>query len=289
MSEIASSNVYIQESLNNSLAELEEELEADTATFIAPIREPFDSILRDVIESKKDKRKNASIILETNGGYIEVAERISNILRNHYPVVDFVIPDHAFSAGTVLALSGNDIWMDYFSVLGPIDPQISIAGRMVPALGYVEKFNQLMRKADEGQLNTAEMAYLIEKFDPAEIYHFEEAKQLSVDLLKDWLVKYKFKSWKTTESTKRKVTIEMKRHRAEEIAKRSGDPSYWHSHSRGINKEVLQKDVGLLIQDFRTVPDLFLRLDRYYRFLKDYLMRRGHETVIHMGNEFISQ
>ena len=35
-----------------------------------------------------------------------------------------IVPDGAMSAGTIFALSADRIMMDYFSCLGPIDPQI---------------------------------------------------------------------------------------------------------------------------------------------------------------------
>lgn len=49
------------------------------------------------------------------------------------------------SAGTVLVMSGNKIYMNYFSVLGPIDPQIERpGGTMVPGLGYLIKYDRLI-------------------------------------------------------------------------------------------------------------------------------------------------
>ena len=64
------------------------------------------------------------VILETSGGYVDTARRIAETLRHHYDHVDFIVASHAMSAGTVLAMSGDAIFMDYYSVLGPIDPQI---------------------------------------------------------------------------------------------------------------------------------------------------------------------
>ena len=75
------------------------------------------------------------------------------------------------SAGTVLVMSGDSIYLDYFSILGPIDPQVENAsGTQVPALGYLIQFDRLLRKADRGTLNTAELTLLVEKFDPADLY-----------------------------------------------------------------------------------------------------------------------
>lgn len=45
-------------------------------------------------------------------------------------------------------MSGNDIYMDYYSVLGPIDPQVKNKdNNWVAALGYLDKVNELLKKA----------------------------------------------------------------------------------------------------------------------------------------------
>ena len=61
-------------------------------------------------------------------------QRIAETLRHHYDRVEFIVPNYAMSAGTVLVMSGDAIHMDYFSVLGPIDPQVrDETGRQLPA------------------------------------------------------------------------------------------------------------------------------------------------------------
>jgi hypothetical protein len=153
------------------------------------------------------------------------------------------------SAGTVLVIAGDAIHMDYASTLGPIDPQVmNKEGRWVPALGYLEQYERLVRKSVEGTLTTAELAYLIQNFDPAELSSYEH--ELSVALLKEWLVKYKFKNWKKTEGSGTTVTVKMRRDRAVEIARKLNDMNLWHSHGRGIPMAVLRRDLNLLIDDF---------------------------------------
>lgn len=41
------------------------------------------------------------------------------------------------SAGIVLAMSGDDTLMDYHSCLGPVNPQLQLEDRLVPALSYL--------------------------------------------------------------------------------------------------------------------------------------------------------
>jgi len=132
------------------------------------------------------------LVLETNGGQIEVVERIADLIRYHYPEeVSVIIPNYAMSAGTVLAMVGDSIYMDYYSVLGPIDPQVQIKNgdTFVPALGYLAKYNELIDKSAKGTLTSAEVAFLLDKFDPAELHQFQQARALSIELLKKWLVK----------------------------------------------------------------------------------------------------
>ena len=73
------------------------------------------------------KRDRLVIILTTSGGSAFAVERYVNIFRYHYKVVDFVVPDYAYSAGTIFCMSGDNIYMDYASVLGPIDPQVQLS------------------------------------------------------------------------------------------------------------------------------------------------------------------
>ena len=49
-----------------------------------------------------------------------------------------------------------------------------------------------------------------ENFDQAELYQFEHERKLTVALLEQWLVKYKFKNWRVTETSKTPVTRKMR-------------------------------------------------------------------------------
>jgi ClpP class serine protease len=132
----AKAHKLVEKELSRRLATIEKKLDADALTYFGPIFNGTDDVIRDGVEARVQKRAKLAVILETGGGYITVVERIVTVFRRYYQVVDFVIPDHAMSAGTVLALSGDAIHMDYYSVLGPIDPQVQKAGSrgFLPAL-----------------------------------------------------------------------------------------------------------------------------------------------------------
>jgi hypothetical protein len=203
--------------------------------------------------------------------------------------VDFIVPTYAMSAGTVLVMAGDAIWMDYASTLGPIDPQVkNRSEQWVPALGYLEQYQRLIDKSANGTLTTAELAYLIQNFDPAELYQYEHERELSVALLEEWLVKYKFKNWKTTEGRGLKVNAKMRRDRAIEIARKLNDTNLWHSHGRGIAMEVLVRKVKLLIDDFGVDENRAGPLHDYFRLLQDYRMRlANYAFVIHAKGRYV--
>jgi hypothetical protein len=278
------SNRLIEGELIGRARALEDAAGAHVLSYLGPMYSPADDEVKDAVEEMAGGRRRRHdallVVLETDGGLITVAERMARIFRHHYRRVDFLVPTFAMSAGTVLVMAGDDIYMDYASTLGPIDPQIRRQGRFVPALGYLEQYRRLVKKSEDGTLTAAEMAILIENFDQAELYQFEHERQLSIALLEQWLVKYKFKNWRETETTKTRVTKPMRVQRATEIGEKLNDTEVWHSHSRGIPMEVLRRNLKLLINDFGSDPALTRAVHDYFRLLSDYRMRRGHEFFV---------
>lgn len=285
-----SSNEYMELELDSRLRLLADHVDTDVLVFIGPIYGGIDDLIRYSIEDNHDCANSLSVIIETDGGLIEVSERIANTFRHHYERVDFFIPNFAMSAGTVLVMSGDSIAMDYYSMLGPIDPQIDRLGSPgpVPALGYLAKYDELIEKSANGDLTTAEITYLVEKFDPAELHRYEQARDLSIELLKKWLCEYKFKNWDRTKTRRKGVTAAMKRRRAGEIAKKLNETKRWKSHGRGLSMDVLVRDLNLQIRDFAQDVDLNNRLQSYYRLLKDYMGRRRQEIVIHAPGKYFA-
>ncbi|MDR1759096.1 MAG: hypothetical protein LBR60_01060 [Fibrobacter sp.] len=261
--------------LNERLKDLEDHFEADLLTYFGQFN-GGESFFRKIIEElacDENKKNKIYIMLTTGGGSATVVERFVNILRHHYNEVNFIVPDYAYSAGTIFCMSGDNILMDYSSVLGPIDPQVQNKdGRFVAALGYLDKINQLIEKAQSNNLTQAEFL-ILKDFDLAELRGYEQAKDLTVALLEKWLVKFKFKNWSThrTDPTKlgQVVTEEEKVQRAKEIADHLSDNNKWKSHGRPINIETL-KELGLEIEDYSTNKDRTQVIRDYYEIVTDY-------------------
>lgn len=286
-----SSNHVIETQLTEKLGALETAFDGDVLTMIAPISYGVDDEIRYAVEElsgkTKSKKPKLVVVIETGGGYIEVAERIVNTFRNYYRSVEFVVPDSAMSAGTVIVLSGDVIHMDYYSVLGPIDPQVAnSSGMFVPALGYLVEFERLVDKSHSGNLTSAELAFLIQRFDPAELYSFKQARELTIKLLEAWLAQYKFRNWKKTETSGKTVTAQMRRDRAKDIAEKLNETDYWCSHGRGISMQVLRKRMKLVIDDFGQDEVASEAVSSYYKLLKDYTQRTRIQSVIHTREKF---
>ena len=288
--ELTHTTKYVESELTRRLKSIEDELDCDVITCIHPISQPMDDLIRDYIEDIQDKRKKLLVIIETNGGSIETAERIADVFRYHYPgEVNFLVPNFAMSAGTVLVMSGDNIYMDYYSILGPIDPQVrNRDGQFVPALGYLEKYDELMKRSSKGSLSSAELAFLIQKFDPAQIHRFEQARDHSVDLLKKGLVQYKFKTWAVTETNRKSVSAKMREARASEIAKKLNDTKRWRSHGRGLSMDVLKGDLNLLIENFGANPELNRKVRSYYRLLQDHMTGIGVTVALQTRERFVA-
>jgi membrane-bound ClpP family serine protease len=277
-------NTFVERQLDELANAIEGKLNADVMAIVGPIYDGADDQVRQAIEARDDKRKALAVVLDTGGGVIEVVERMVRTIRYHYPKdVTMIIPGRAMSAGTVFAMSGDRIMMDYFSCLGPIDPQVARDDKLVPALSYLVQFERLKTISAQGALTPAE-AILLQKLDLAELHSFEEAKELSHSLLKEWLATYKFKNWKCTETQQKPVTREMKEERALEIAAKLSDHQRWHSHGRSISMQVLQEDLNLKIEDFGGDKDLSKQIKEYHQFLDDYMAKIGAYHFVHTKN-----
>lgn len=284
----------IQNVLSQGCVFLGAQLKADTLAIFAPMSFGLEAVIKNEIEYIQESREDGdpvldrlAVILETGGGYVEAVERIVRVFRKHYKFVDFIIPNYAYSAGTVLVLSGDNIYMNYYSILGPIDPQFKTEdGRTVPGLGYISKYHSLMDTINSvpddkiGEVR-AEMAFLLKKFNPAHIFHIEQSIRHSQELIEQWLPKYKFKSWKKTESGKR-VTAAMRLERAKAIAGILGDAEHWHSHGRGISMAELESDkIGLKVEDFGKDVQLNHNITQFHGLMSDFMAAQGMTAAIH--------
>lgn len=271
----------LKQLLQTKLEVLEKHLDADILVYFGSLAPVSANLFAKVIEDLKAdtvKHDKLYVILTTLGGSAEVVERYVNILRYHYTEVNFIVPDYAYSAGTIFCMSGDSILMDYISVLGPIDPQVpNKDNKYVAALGYLDKINEFIDKAANGTLTQAELIWL-KDLDLGEIRSFEQARDLTTDLLTKWLVKYKFKNW-THHHDSTLVTHDEKNDRAVEIAKELSDNKKWKSHGKGISIAELQS-LKLRIEDYSRNTELRSLIRDYYNTMDEYVRMKNINIFI---------
>jgi len=274
----------IKEVLNKNIRILEQEFNADVAFFYGEIHPSLEKAFRDFVEFLKIdteyERDRLVLILNTPGGSVETAEKMANIMRHNYNEIYFIVPDYAMSAGTILCMSGDKIYMDYTSSLGPIDPQVNNGKTWVPALGYLDKVESLIEKSRNNNLTDAEYVF-IGNVDLAELRSYEMARDLTIALLKEWLVKYKFKDWATHSSTGGTVTFQEKQDRAEDIANKLSNNSIWHSHGRSIGINTLTSVLKLKIEDYSGNTDLRDKIRNYNDLISEHIVRKGMNAFVH--------
>lgn len=272
--------------MKKALTDLEKHLKADVLVYYGSIVHGSDSIIKDVIEGLPNKKETLYIILTTGGGVLLPVQRMVKVFRHYYKEVNFIVPNYAFSAGTILCMSGDKIYMNYFSCLGPIDPQVENKDhKLVPALGYLDKINELLEKARQNTLTQAEFI-ILKDFDLAELKQYEHERDLAISLLKTWLTHYKFKDW-NKHSNGKAVTSEEKEKRAIQIAESLSDNNRWNTHGYPIDMEILTKELKLKIEDFSLDPKLNNLIIKYNECLEEFISIKKHQHFVQTRNFII--
>lgn len=286
---MASLDTHIMMALSHYRQEIERHFACSVLAYTGPIHPAVQSSYVVAVEHLVEKREETDnpnricIILATPGGVVEAVEKMVEVTRHHFEEVFFVVPTAAMSAGTIFCMSGDKIFMDYTSSLGPIDPQVQLAdGQLVPALGYIDKVNELIDRSANGLLTDAEFM-MLQRLDLATLRRYEQARDLSVSLLKQWLVKYKFKDWVHHQTTNAgsPVTQAEKARRAEQIAKDLSDNNCWHSHGRMIGIRTLTDVLKLKIEDYTGDAVLRQNLRIYSELLAEHAERQQSPFMLH--------
>ena len=203
--------------------------------------------IKDIL--RNDDSKKLSFYIETPGGSGEAAEEIAKLLRNKYDYVDFIIVGECKSAGTILAMCGDEIYLNDTGSLGPIDAQIQIGRSIGSAHDYMKWVESKMEEANKyGQLNNFD-ALMVAQITPNELVGVQHSLDFGKELVTNFLKEYKFKNWEITETEGKLVVDALRQERAEEIAEKLANHSQWKSHGRALKIDTLRKDIGLKIED----------------------------------------
>ena len=215
--------------------------------------------------------KAIDVFAVTGGGLAQQVAQFVNRLRPRFDHVGFILPHIAMSAGTIWALSGDEIWMDERASLGPIDPQVpGRGGRFLPAQALLSLIDEMRKRGEDRIKQGLPPAWtdlqLLRNLDAKEIGDAYTSSQYSIQLAANYLENYKFKSW-VTHQNGNPVSQAERRDRALLVAQKLCDHSQWKAHSHGINREVAWTDLKLKIGHPETVPGFQRSLRRLWALL----------------------
>jgi len=208
-----------------------------------------------ILQSLDDKKEKLDFIVITNGGDTTAPVRIISLLRHYFREINIVLPYRCYSAGTALALGGDNIIMGPISNLGPIDPSVNNPhnidgnGRPLPAISveavkaYFNFIKEDLGIKDEGNVAEA-LNKLTNRTPPIALGCVKQgislAKLVATNLLSD--------SDKYTDEEKKKI-----------INILSTD---FHAHSYPITRNEAEKRVGLKIVKFEALNDGDFHFDK---------------------------
>lgn len=136
-----------------------------------------------------DSKKGLDLIIHSPGGSPNAAEGIVKYMHQKFGNdIRVIVPQSAFSAGTMIACASKQILMGEYSCLGPIDPQLN----GIPVYDMIQEFNSAKRDLKKDPANEAFWRMRLAGY-PAGIYpYLQDATKLSSLLVGEWLQNYMF-------------------------------------------------------------------------------------------------
>jgi hypothetical protein len=208
------------------------------------------------------------ILIVTPGGLAQQVSQFVNKIRPRFQDVSMILPYMAMSAGTIWALSGNEIWMDQRALIGPIDPQVpGKDGRFIPAQAILVLLKRIQENGQEnlkkGQNPDWSDVLLLRNMDAKEIGNALSLSQYSVQLAADYLKNFKFRDW-IKHSNGSPVTEEERSSRADEVATKLCSHQLWKVHSHGISREVAWNELKIKIDHPENVEGFERVIRRFW-------------------------
>jgi len=184
-----------------------------------------------------------TLIIHTPGGVTNAAETLINYLHSKFSDIETIIPTYAMSAGTMISLGTNRIYMGRQSQLGPIDPQLPLGNRFVSARAIVDQFKRAQEEIDANPRLGHLWAPILQSLGPALLTESENALAYGERMVAAWLEKVMFGGDQNA------------RTKAEAVARHFNDATQHKSHGRRINRTEARAQ-GIVILDLEDSQDL---------------------------------
>ena len=219
-------------------------------------------VIYDHLEQGRELAKaGVDLFIYSNGGSGTVPWRIVSLIRQYSKDLSVLVPSHAFSAATLIALGANRIIMHKMGCLGPIDPSVAnifnpphplSPGQLAPiSVEDVSAFFKLV-KDDVGITHEDELVQalvaLTDKIHPLAIgnvqRHHNQSRLMARRLLRAHMG-------------------ESEEHEIEQLIDNLKSNLFYHGHP--INREEAKKDLKLKVEEpTADVESLMWELYREY-------------------------
>ena len=104
-----------------------------------------------------DPKQTLDVILHSSGGCVAVSDTVLRCLLAHKGQVNIFVPRYAWSAGTMTALCGHNLYMNPFATLSPVDPLMTVdlnkEEENVHTYAYVDLATLIERKKKQSQVD----------------------------------------------------------------------------------------------------------------------------------------
>jgi len=102
----------------------------------------------------EEKLPALDVLVESNGGNPAAGYRLAQLIRDFALEVSFLVPDHAYSAATLLCFSGNEVRLGHCAGLSPIDITLVSADGRAPQeeveLANIDNFLEFVKDCRRG-------------------------------------------------------------------------------------------------------------------------------------------
>jgi hypothetical protein len=211
--------------------------------------------MEDLLYKIPDQEANIDLLLQSDGGDPDAADKIAKRLRKVAKRFRVIIPERAKSAATLLSLAADEIVMSDMSELGPIDPQIYLptaqGGVWRAAQTILDTIKRIKEESKGPEGLSPAYIPVLSGIDAGLIDHAYKAIARSETCARQWLQQYMLKD---------------NPEKAAEVAKVLSDANKYLSHGYTIDCDEAQK----LELKIRYLPrnsdewDLIWRLYTHY-------------------------
>lgn len=123
--------------------------QTDIITYAGPVSVQGYDALCQALENRPVKAHHALLVLGTPGGDPHAGFRIARALQHAYGSFDALVPRYCKSAGTLIVIGAQKLYLDDMSELGPLDVQVKKGDELVglnSGLDIIQAVNYLQNQ-----------------------------------------------------------------------------------------------------------------------------------------------